>query len=116
MIMSVCALPDRNPTDTSGISTLEMTTAFEIYPTWTPPGSVYDLQVADLHKLHQLSRQRLAGRHEMGELMSARDTAKSLSRHDMARATGLSETQVERIIAEHRDRHKIAPHRTGGSA
>jgi hypothetical protein len=93
-----------------------MTIAYELYPTWTPPGCVYDLQVADLHKLHQLSRQRLAGRHEMGELMLARDTAKSLSRHDMARATGLSEIQVERIIAEHRDHHKTAPRGTNPSA
>jgi hypothetical protein len=93
-----------------------MTIAYELYPTWTPPGCVYGLQVADLHKLHQLSRQRLAGRHEMAELMLARDTAKSLSRHDMARATGLSEVQVERIIAEHRDHHKTAPRGTNPSA
>ena len=93
-----------------------MTTAYEIYPTWTPPGCVYDLQVADLHRLHQLSRQRRAGRHEMGELMLACDAANSLSRHDMARATGLSEIQVERIIAEHRYHHEMAQRRTNPSA
>jgi hypothetical protein len=93
-----------------------MTTAYDLYPTWTPPGCVYDSQVADLHKLHQLSRQRSAGRHEMGELMLACDTAESLSRHDMARATGLSETQVERIIAERRDHHKMPPRRASPSA
>ncbi len=87
---------------------IEMSTPYEIYPSWTPPGCVYDLQVADLHRLHQLSRQRSAGRHELGELMLACDAAKSLSRHDMARATGLSETQVEQIIAQHRDHHKLA--------
>ncbi len=86
-----------------------MSTAYEIYPTWTPPGCVYDHQVADLHRLHQLSRRRSAGRHELGELILACDAAKSLSRHDMARATGLSEAQVERIIAEHRDHHDQAP-------
>jgi hypothetical protein len=93
-----------------------MSIAYELYPTWTPPGCVYDQQVADLHKLHQLSRQRLVGRDEMGELMLACDAAKSLNRHDMARATGLGEIQVERIIAEHRDRHKIAPRGTNPSA
>ncbi len=34
---------------------------------------------------------------------------KGLSRHDMARATGLSEAHVERIIAEHRYHHNEAP-------
>ncbi len=41
--------------------------------------------------------------------MLACDAVKSLSRHDMARATGLSEAQMERIIAEHRDHHSEAP-------
>jgi hypothetical protein len=86
-------------------SSLQVSTAYELYPTWTPPGCAYDLQVADLRKLHQLSRQGWRGRRELGELMLARDAAKSLSRHDMARATGLDESQVERIIAEHRDHH-----------
>ena len=89
-------------------SSVEVSTAYELYPTWTPVGCVYDLQVVDMRRLHQLSRQGRRGRRELGELMLARDAAKSLSRHDMARATGLDEDQVERLIAEHRDRHMRA--------
>lgn len=82
-----------------------MNPADDLCPTWTPPGCVYDRQVESMRELRQYAGEGLSGRHMLGERMTALALSNSLSHHDMARASGLAEAEVERIIRERWEHH-----------
>src|SRR2546428_14170104 len=82
-----------------------MTTS-ELWPTYTAPGCLAELQAKALRELRRLSREGRSGAHWMGVLMFARDDpTHGLTRSDMARATERSEDEVAEIIEEHSTAH-----------
>jgi hypothetical protein len=78
----------------------------ELWPTYTAPGCLPELQAKDMRALRRLSREGRSGAHWMGVLMFARDDpARGLTRSDMARAIERSEREVVEIIEEHGTAH-----------
>lgn len=64
-----------------------------------------DFQVEALEELHRLASEGVTGRHMLGERFVALAMHPTVSRADMARVSGLSEIEVDRIILERREHH-----------
>ena len=86
--------------------------AEELWPTYTPVGEKPAARAALMRELRELSldvRRAYAARDER---LLALATSQSLSRRDMATATGLAKSRVDQIIAEraraHQERINVA--------
>jgi len=69
-------------------------------PRWSPPGVDRERQAIRMRALQGLSNDIAEGFRRRDELMAALDSTHSLSRRDMAAATGLSRGRVDQIIRE----------------
>ena len=81
----------------------------DLHPTYSPPGYDYERQVACMKELRALSSQIGDAYRARDELLHALALSGSLSRRDMATATGLNKSRVDQIIkemAEEDQRHK----------
>lgn len=72
----------------------------ELAPTWTPEGADRERQRIRMRKLQDLANEIADSFRRRDELMAALDASQSLSRRDMAAATGLSRGRVDQIIRE----------------
>jgi hypothetical protein len=71
-----------------------------LWPTFTRPSHDYERQVASMHELRELSNGVAAAYRRRDLRMQALALSNSLSREDMARATGLAKSRVDQIIRE----------------
>jgi hypothetical protein len=74
--------------------------ADELLPTFTTRHHDYDSQVASMRELRELSNGIANAYRRRDRRMQALACSGSLSREDMARATGLAKSRVDQIIRE----------------
>jgi hypothetical protein len=74
--------------------------AEDLEPTFTTRSHDYEGQLASMRELHELSNGIAYAYRRRDELMQALALSNSLSREDMARATGLAKSRVDQIIRE----------------
>lgn len=72
----------------------------ELLPTFTRSYHDYGSQVASMRELRELSNNIATGYRQRDKRMQALALSGSLSREDMARATGLAKSRVDQIIRE----------------
>jgi hypothetical protein len=72
----------------------------ELRPTYSPPGRDYELQVAAMKELRELSAQIGNSYRARDERLYALANSGSLSRQDMATSIGLNKSRVDQIIKE----------------
>jgi len=72
----------------------------DLQPTFTTRNHIYERQVASMRELRELSNGIASAYRRRDELMKALALSNSLSREDMARATGLAKSRVDQIIRE----------------
>lgn len=76
-----------------------------LVPTWTPAGVDRDRQIEDMYELRRLSNAIAQAYFARDDKMLALSLSNSLSRTDMARATGLNKSRVDQSIREQADRY-----------
>lgn len=72
----------------------------DLRPTFTTRHHDYDSQVASMRELRELSNGIATAYHRRDRRLQALACSGSLSREDMARATGLAKSRVDQIIRE----------------
>lgn len=72
----------------------------DLRPTFTTRHHDYERQIESMRELRQLSNGVASAYRRRDELMQALALSNSLSREDMARATGLAKSRVDQIIRE----------------
>jgi hypothetical protein len=72
----------------------------DLWPTFTTPQHDYARQVASMRELRELSNEVACAYRRRDRRMQALALSNSLSREDMARATGLAKSRVDQIIRE----------------
>jgi hypothetical protein len=72
----------------------------QLKPTWTQGDLVYERQIELMTELRDLSNSIPDAYRARDELLYALATSGSLSRRDMATATGLNKSRVDQIISE----------------
>lgn len=78
----------------------------EPLPTWTPGGVDYGRQVDMMRELRGLANAVAHSYHARDVRLHALALSGSLSRGDMARATGLNKSRVDQIIREMAEQHQ----------
>jgi DNA-directed RNA polymerase specialized sigma subunit len=77
----------------------------DLMPTWTPPNADRERQIEDMRELRRLSNQIAESYFARDDEMLALSLSDSLSRADIARATGLNKSRVDQIIREQAERY-----------
>ena len=86
----------------------------ELLPTYSPPGHNYERQVECMKELRKLGTQISSAYRARDELLHALALSGSLSRHDMATATGLNKSRVDQIIREMAEEDRRQKNLAGG--
>jgi hypothetical protein len=77
----------------------------DLEPTWTPPGVDRERQIESMRELRRLSNAVAEAYLARDDKMLAQALSHSLSRRDIARATGLNKSRVDQVIREMADRY-----------
>lgn len=72
----------------------------DLQPTWVPVGEDAAVRSRHMRELRRLSNLAPLAIRERDELLQALATSQTLSRRDMATASGLTEGRVQQIITE----------------